>query len=67
VRAAILATSMGINTLNPALALNPIPRAMAVIISFSIIANTGLKLVIFSSRFRRMCGLYSTVTTHDVY
>jgi hypothetical protein len=34
--AAMLATSMGTNTLNPALAASPIPRATAVISSVSI-------------------------------
>jgi hypothetical protein len=34
--AAMLATSIGTNTLNPQLALNPSPMATAVIISFSI-------------------------------
>ena len=42
--AAILAMSIGTNTLNPQLALNPIPIAIAVIISFSIGMKQFLKI-----------------------
>jgi hypothetical protein len=42
--AATLAISIGTNTLNPQLALNPMPIAIAVIISFSIGKNQFLKI-----------------------